>query len=33
MDGHRKISSTYVREQLNEGNMEKVNFYWEIRIL
>ena len=26
MDGHRKISSTYVREQLNEGNMEKVNF-------
>lgn len=24
MDGRRKISSTYVREQLNEGNMEKV---------
>lgn len=24
MDGKRKISSTYVREQLNEGNMEKV---------
>lgn len=24
MDGKRKISSTFVREQLNEGNMEKV---------
>ncbi len=23
MDGRRKISSTYVREQINEGNMEK----------
>lgn len=33
MDGNRKISSTYIREQLNEGNMEKItellgrNFY------
>ena len=26
MDGRRKISSTYVREQLNEGNMEKVAY-------
>lgn len=25
MDGPRKISSTYVREQLNEGNMENVS--------
>lgn len=25
MDGSRKISSTYIREQLNEGNMENVS--------
>ena len=25
MDGTREISSTYVREQLNEGNIEKAN--------
>lgn len=25
MDGHRKISSTYIREELNRGNMEKFN--------
>ena len=25
MDGHRKISSTYVREELRLGNIEKVN--------
>ena len=25
MDGHRKISSTYIREELKKGNMEKVN--------
>lgn len=24
MDGHRKISSTYIREELKKGNMEKV---------
>lgn len=26
MDGHRKISSTFVREELNRGNMEKFHF-------
>lgn len=26
MDGQRKISSTYIREELNRGNMEKVSF-------
>lgn len=25
MDGHRKISSTYIREELKRGNMEKVS--------
>ena len=24
MDGHRKISSTYIREELKKGNMEKI---------
>lgn len=26
MDGHRKISSTFIREELKKGNMEKVTF-------
>lgn len=26
MDGRRKISSTFVREELNRGNMEKFRF-------
>ena len=25
MEGHRKISSTFIREELKKGNMEKVN--------
>ena len=26
MDGHRKISSTFIREELKKGNMEKDYF-------
>ena len=29
MDGRRKISSTFVREELNRGNMEKSVSLWE----
>ena len=29
MDGHRKISSTYIREELKKGNMEKSLPLWE----
>lgn len=33
MDGSRKISSTYIREELAKGNMEKVSSCWDLIIL
>ena len=33
MDGRRKISSTFVREELNRGNMEKFHYPYGNRLL
>lgn len=33
MDGNRKISSTYIREELKKGIWKRLQIFWEVRFL